>query len=232
MTQASGTIAEAGDERLPLAESAYRILKRRILDNELPPGTIMLELEVASMLNMSRTPAREAMVRLADEGLVDVRPRHGMRVLPISPDDMREIYSVLTALESEAAEWVARDGVSEAGLQELRDAVAEMDASLALDDLAAWAAADEQFHRCLVESCGNARLRALIFQYWDQSHRVRMATLRLRPKPVDSNRDHLALVEAIANRDPERARTIHRQHRKSHGEMLAGLLDSRRGAFL
>lgn len=52
------------------------------------------------------------------------------------------------------------------------------------------------------------------------------------PKPVDSNRDHLALVEAIANRDPERARTIHRQHRKRHGEMLAGLLDSRRDAFL
>jgi DNA-binding FadR family transcriptional regulator len=49
---------------------------------------------------------------------------------------------------------------------------------------------------------------------------------------VDSNRDYLALVEAIANRDPERASTIHRQHRKSHGEMLAGLLDPRRGAFL
>jgi DNA-binding GntR family transcriptional regulator len=232
VTQASGTTAEAGDERLPLAESAYRILKRRILDNELPPGTIMLELEVASMLNMSRTPAREAMVRLADEGLVDVRPRHGMRVLPISADDMREIYSVLTALESEAAEWVARDGVSEARLQDLRGAVAEMEASLERDDLAAWAAADEQFHRFLVDSCGNARLRALILQFWDQSHRVRMATLRLRPRPVDSNRDHLALVEAIADRDPERARTIHRHHRKRHGEMLAGLLDPHRGAFL
>lgn len=224
MTQTPAT-AEAGDERLPLAESAYRILKRRILDNELPPGTIMLELEVATTLDMSRTPAREAMVRLADEGLVDMRPRHGMRVLPISADDMREIYSVLTALESEAAEWVARDGVSQARLQALRDAVAAMDESLARDDLLAWAAADERFHRTLVESCGNARLRSLIFQFWDQSHRVRMATLRLRPKPVDSNRDHLALVEAIANRDCERARAIHRQHRRRHGEILAGLLE-------
>jgi DNA-binding GntR family transcriptional regulator len=228
MSPAPASTAEAGDERLPLAESAYRILKRRILDNELPPGTIMLELEVANMLNMSRTPAREAMVRLADEGLVDMRPRHGMRVLPILAGDMREIYSVLTALESEAAEWVAREGVSEARLQALHDAVAAMDESLARDDLMAWAASDERFHRTLVESCGNARLRSLIFQFWDQSHRGRMATLRLRPKPVDSNRDHLALVEAIANSEPERARTIHREHRRRHGEMLANLLESPR----
>lgn len=227
----SGTASDAAfpatspaDERLPLAERAYRILRRRILDNELAPGTVMLETEVAAMLGMSRTPAREALVRLAKEGMVEVRPRHGMRVLPISADDMQEIYAILTALESEAAALIAADGLSEERLAELRSAVEEMEDALARDDLRAWAAGDEHFHRCLVESCSNARMRGLITQFWDQTHRVRIATLGLRPKPVSSNRDHLELVAAIEQRDPERARTSHRLHRLRHGEMLVNIL--------
>jgi DNA-binding GntR family transcriptional regulator len=74
------------DERIPLAEQAYRELKRRILDNELAPGAVLLEQELASLLGMSRTPVREAMVRLEKEGAVEIRPRHGMRVLPISAE--------------------------------------------------------------------------------------------------------------------------------------------------
>src|ERR1035437_1266105 len=68
-------------ERAPLAEQAYREIKRRILDNEFSPGTTILEQELALLLRMSRTPVREAAVRLAEEGLVEVRPRHGMRGL-------------------------------------------------------------------------------------------------------------------------------------------------------
>ena len=81
------------------ADQAYRALKQKILENQLPPGTQLLELEAAALLNMSRTPVREAMVLLGQEGLIAIRPRHGMRVLPISPDDMKEIYEILTALE-------------------------------------------------------------------------------------------------------------------------------------
>jgi DNA-binding GntR family transcriptional regulator len=62
-----------------------------ILDNQLSPGTHLLELEVANLLGVSRTPVREAMVRLDQEGLIALRARHGMRVLPISPEDMEEI---------------------------------------------------------------------------------------------------------------------------------------------
>jgi DNA-binding GntR family transcriptional regulator len=166
------------------------------------------------------------MVRLADEGMVEVRPRHGMRVLPISADDMREIYDVLTALESMAAERVAARGVSPEELQALKQAVADMDAALAVDDLRTWAAADERFHLLLVEYCDNERLRALVSGYWDQSHRVRLVTLGLRPKPVDSNKDHAAVVDAIARGDAVAARRLHRQHRVRSGEMLVNLLKS------
>ncbi len=210
--------------RLSLTEHAYTEIRRRILENEMAAGTQVLEQELAEMLEMSRTPVREAMIRLADEGMVEVRPRHGMRVLPISADDMREIYDVLTALESMAAERVATRGVSPEELQALRQAVVDMDAALAVDDLRTWAVADERFHLLLVEYCDNERLRALVSGYWDQSHRVRLVTLGLRPKPVDSNKDHAAVVDAIACGDAVAARRLHRQHRVRSGETLVNLL--------
>lgn len=211
--------------RRPQAAVAYDEIKRRILDNEMPAGTQVLESELADLLGMSRTPVREAMIRLADDGLVEVRPRHGMRVLPVSADDMREIYQVLTALEASAASALAERGLAPDEIQLLRTALEEMDAALARDDLAAWARADQAFHWHLVDLCGNARLRSAVAACLDQSHRVRMLTLRLRPKPLASNTDHRALVEAIEARDPERARAIHHRHRSEAGRMLVELLE-------
>lgn len=219
-------------ERLPAAERAYRDLRRRILDNALAAGANLLEEEAAELLGLSRTPVREAMVRLAEEGLVEIRPRHGMRVKPISADDMREIYEVLAALEPKAAGLAARRGLSAEELAALDDAVAAMDAALARDDLAAWAEADERFHLGLVRAAGNRRLAATVGAFWDQAHRVRMATLRLRPLPTASNDDHRAVVAAIRAGDAERAEAIHRRHREGAAAMLVGLLERLGGAGL
>ncbi len=207
-----------------LSERAYNELKRRILDGEIPVGQQYMEQEVAQQLDMSRTPTREALIRLANEGLVEIRPRHGMRIKPVSIDDMREIYDVLTALESSAAGLAAARNLSKEDLSGLQEAVADMDAALAQDDLMAWAKADERFHRLLVELGGNARLQALVNTFIDQAHRVRMLTLKLRPKPSASNKDHRAVVRAIARGDADKARQIHHEHRERSGRMLATLL--------
>ena len=90
-------------DRLPQTQRAYREIRRRILDNDMPPNAQYLEQELADALGMSRTPVREALIRLSDERLVEVRPRHGARVLPVSVDDMREIYELMTELEALAA---------------------------------------------------------------------------------------------------------------------------------
>lgn len=217
--------AGRGGQRLSQSERAYQDLKRRILDNEMPAGFQALEQELAELLGMSRTPVREALIRLADEGMVEIRPRHGMRVLPISVADMREIYEILTGLESTAAEIVASRGLSEQDLAALREAVGDMDSALARDDLIGWASADERFHNLLVEYSGNERLRTWVNTCRDQAHRARMATLRLRPKPVASNEDHAAVVAAIEQRDGEAARRIHHQHRVRAGAMLVDLLE-------
>ena len=212
--------------REPFADKAYRELRARILDNSMPSGEQFTEEELAAMLHMRRTPTREAMLRLAGEGLVEVRPRHGMRVKPVSQVDMREIYEVLTALESTAAALAAARSDQGESVALLRASIRDMDAALERDDLAAWATADERFHTLLVEAAGNSRLTELVQTYVGQSHRVRMLTLRLRPKPVMSNRDHEAVVDAVAAHDARRARELHFAHREQSGRMLVELLAS------
>ncbi|MEP7276617.1 MAG: GntR family transcriptional regulator, partial [Betaproteobacteria bacterium] len=140
---------------LSLVESAYQTMRRRILDNVWPPGHRALEQELALELRMSRTPVREALIRLQKEGLVEVVPRHGMSVLPVSADDMRDIYEMLTALEAMAAELAVRRKPSEAQLKPLLDASRDMGRALKANDLDAWAAADERFHQHLVALSGN-----------------------------------------------------------------------------
>lgn len=204
---------------------AYEELKRRILDNELPPGTQALEQEIALLLGMSRTPVREALIRLAQEGMVEVRPRHGMRVLPISVIDLREIYDLLTGLESTAVDILARRGLTAAEASELDGLLDEMTAALQREDLDGWAAGDTRFHRRLVELAGNQRLLAMFEAIRDQSHRARMVTLRLRPTPSLSNDEHAAVVAAIRRRDAELAHRLHRAHRQRAARLLIDLVE-------
>ncbi|HUG78691.1 MAG TPA: GntR family transcriptional regulator [Burkholderiales bacterium] len=207
-----------------LVDAAYAGIRRRILDNRWAPGHQALEQALALELGMSRTPVREALIRLANEGLVEVVPRHGMRVLPVSPSDMQEIYEILTSLEAMAAELVARRAPAAAELAPLEKASRDMDKALKKDDLDAWAEADERYHRHLVELCGNRKLAAIVYNYWDRAHRARMFTLRLRPKPVDSTREHLAVVEAIRRGDAVAARELHRAHRERGSRELTEIL--------
>ena len=105
---------QAAGVRRSQTRRAYDELKRRILDNELPPGSQALEQQAAEWLGMSRTPVREALIRLAQEGMIEVRPRHGMRVLPIAIADLREIYDLLAGLEATAVDIIARRGLQPA----------------------------------------------------------------------------------------------------------------------
>ncbi len=211
-----------------LVEKAYREIKKRILDNTLPPGHQALEQEIAAELDMSRTPVREALIRLEKEGLVELVPRRGMRVVPLSPADMKEIYEVLTCLEAMAAELLARRGVGPEELEPMERAVSKMDQSLETDDLEAWAVADEEFHRTLLELCGNQRLAEMAFAVWDQVHRARFVSLRLRLKPWQSNSDHRAVLEAVRRGDWREARELHSRHRRRAGEEITGILEQYR----
>ena len=212
----------AAPATLSLVDAAYEQIRQRILDNARPPGHRALEQEVALALGMSRTPVREALMRLQGEGLVEVVPRHGMRVLPVSPTDMREIYEILTALECMAAELVARKKPTDSDLAPLIDATAAMDEALTRNDLDAWAQADERFHAALVDMAGNRLLKATVENHWDRAHRARMFSLKLRPKPESSTREHTELVEMLRAGDARGAAEVNRRHReRASRELLA-----------
>jgi DNA-binding GntR family transcriptional regulator len=206
---------------ISLTDHAYRLVKERILSNKLPGGFQILEDDLASQLKMSRTPLREALVRLANEGLLELVPRHGIRVVPLSIDDLHEIYQVLTSLETTAAMLLAAKKPNEKEVTKLRKAVEGMKSALNSNDLDAWAAADENFHNLLLDQCGNKRLATAARTFMDQSQRVRMVTLRLRDMPNKSTEYHSILVQAISRGDQERAREIHTRQKDSwRDEML------------
>jgi DNA-binding GntR family transcriptional regulator len=203
---------------------AYRTIKAYILENRYPPGHQVLEQQLADDMGMSRTPVREALIRLQDEGLVELIPRRGMRVVPLSPEDMREIYEVLTALEVAAVELAARRTLTDKDLAPLGDALQAMETRLAADDLDGWALADARFHNALINLAGNKRLASLAATLGDQVHRARMVTLRLRPRPVRSIEEHREVLEALRAGDGALAGKQHRRHRRRSAQLLLDLL--------
>jgi DNA-binding GntR family transcriptional regulator len=217
--------AAAVKGRDTLVARAHGTIKRRILSNALRPDQRVLEQDLAAAFGMSRTPVREALIRLEQEGLVEILPRRGMRVLPISAVDMAEIYELLTALEGHAAERLAERKPTPESVTPLTRALERMEAALEAGNLKAWARADDRFHRQLVALAGNRRLAEMARTVFDQAHRARMATLHLRPWPGPSNKDHRALVRAILKGDARRARAIHTRHRHRAMTMLLALLE-------
>src|SRR3954453_16270562 len=212
--------------RASLVGDAYDALKQAIRENAFPPGYQGSEQEIAAQLKMSRTPVHEAIIRLQEEGLVRVLPRRGVLVCSISPDDMREIYEAIIVLEGGAAELLAGKpaDVRQAVVDELDGVNTQMEVALGADDLVAWARADERFHQLLIERCGNGRLARMFHTIMDQSHRARMLTLRMRPKPTGSVREHRATVAAIQQGNTTLARECARQHRAAARDQLLPLL--------
>lgn len=208
-----------------LVDAAYALLRERILSNDLKPGSVTLESDLAQMLGMSRTPLREAVARLAYEGLVEAIPRRGIRVTPVTVRDMREINEVLSCLEVQAAERLAARRLAKGEIGALDEAIAAMDAALESGDLDAWGKADFRFHSLLIELCGNRHLTRTARLYLDKAHRARLLTLPLRRKPVYSNSNHAAVVEAIRRGDPETAREIHFAHKRRWSSELDSIVE-------
>src|SRR5260370_10076496 len=161
LTTENGELSRSG-LRERSSEYAYRLLKRKILDSDYPPGEHVLEQDIAAELKLSRTPVREAFVRLEQDGLLMIVPRHGVRISVLSPNDMRELYEVLTALEPTAVELFARRRPSNEELAPLVIACDAMETALAGKRLKAWAAPDENFHFHLAQLFGNRRLAPML----------------------------------------------------------------------
>lgn len=212
--------------RASRVSDAYTRLKDDILHNRLPAGFQAPEPEIAARLGMSRTPVREALIRLQAEGLVELIPRRGARILPVVAADMQEIYEILTALEPSAAADLAARRPSDQDLTPLAQATEDMEHALDQGDLEGWAVADDRFHRTLLDLHGNQRLCAIAASLFDQAHRARMVTLRLRQPPAQSTAEHREILTHLAKGDADAVRAAFTRHRQRAAAELLGILDS------
>ena len=220
------------DKPLSNAQRALQKLREMIFAGELPAGSNHLEAELAERLDMSRTPVREALLMLEGQGLLELQPRKGVRILPISPGDMADIYDVLTELEGLSAEKAALAGYSATELAALEAAIDDMDAAILAGDLDAWSDADDQFHKELVRLGGNGRVKAIVEMMSDQVRRARAVTLALRPLPTKSNNDHRQVFQAIKDGNAERASETHRAHRRHAKQLIVDVLEKHRLRFV
>lgn len=198
-----------------LAERAYREIKRMVLENRVHGGEYLLEEDLARAVGMSRTPLREALVQLQNDGLVVIVPRRGVRVLPLTVDDMREVHDLMQWLESHAAHALADRPDRAVYVKDLRRIVTEMKRSLAAGDLEAWAKANDRFHVELVNAAGNGRLARICENLLDQSQRVRAFTLRLRKPPTRTTDSHASMLRAIEEGDGDKAVAIQVANKKA-----------------
>jgi DNA-binding GntR family transcriptional regulator len=227
---ASGSVSPAGEipediQRRSMGGAAYADLKREIIQGDMEPASQWLEEEIATRLGMSRTPVREALVRLEQEGFVQITPRRGIRVRELTRRDVIEVNEVLECLELQATERLAARGLPPEDMARLDATIAGMDEALANDDVQAWARADYAFHRLLIELSGNRHLEAVAITFLDKAHRFRVKTLELRTRPLKSTASHAATVEAIRRMDGEMALEIHRMHKRRWAREVEALIE-------
>lgn len=215
-----GAPVESAAEKSNNTLRAYREIRRRVLDNEMPAGSQFLEQELAELLDMSRTPVREALIRLAEERLVEVRPRHGIRVLPTTSDDLHEIYELLTELEAFAVRRVAEAGIRTEVKIAISGAIEEMESAQRANDLRRWAAAGRSIHEIIFAATGNSRLMDFARILADQSHQSRMQAVDKFGATPDISQCHRDVLDAMVHQNPAEAERLKREHFSALGRKL------------
>jgi DNA-binding GntR family transcriptional regulator len=221
-------------QRQSVADESYHRLKEMILSEQLPAGYQALEQEIADLLGVSRTPIREILTRLQDEELIERIPRHGFRIIPFGPADVRELYELLQCLEGKAVELMVyrRLDPRSTEIGQLKNANSDIESALLAKDLNAWADADRRFHHNIITACGNGRLQRMAYKVWEQVHRVDRGTMLKKPFPHYSTGDHLAVLEAIEANDAISARELLQQHRlRGMNILLEAFADRKRIKF-
>ncbi|MFF1835556.1 GntR family transcriptional regulator [Streptomyces sp. NPDC058231] len=195
----------------PAAERVYTHIKQAVLDRSYEGGTLLTEGDLAEAVGVSRTPVREALLRLEVEGLIKLYPKRGALVLAVSAQEIEDVVETRLLVE----EFAARKAVPApakliARLEELLD---EQRQHGAAGDLAAVSVADRCFHAEIVRNAGNEILSRLYDQLRDRQLRMGVAVMEAHPDRIAANiTEHTELLEAIRAGDPDIAAQVVRRH--------------------
>jgi DNA-binding GntR family transcriptional regulator len=193
------------------APQVFEHLREMILSLELPPGMHLSRADLASRFGVSQTPVRDALLRLGEEGLVDIFPQHATVVSAIDLTAARQAHFLRRAIELEVVRTLAETR-DDALVARLRATVDEQDALRGGREYQAFSAVDQAFHRSLYEGAGVPDLWDLVRRRAGHLDRLRRLHLPVEGKAAAIVRDHRAIVDAIEQRDAERAQQALRAH--------------------
>lgn len=193
----------------PLYVEVAELIRQRIYSRELEPGSWIDEMKMAEAFGISRTPLREALKVLAAEGLVTMKVRRGAYVTEVSEKDLRDVYHLLSLLESDAAATVAEQATA-AQLEQLQLLHQELEAVVA--DADQFFRVNEAFHMQLLALCDNRFLSQVVADLRKVMKLNRHQSLFKRGRIEDSLQEHAAIVQALAQRNPAAARQAMHTH--------------------
>lgn len=208
---------------------AYRAIREGILSGQYAQGSHITAQQLAGASGLSRTPVREAMRRLHSEGLIRFIPNRGAFVSSWTEDEIQQVYELRILLESFAAQEAAKR-VSQEQVDRLRTLAIEMRDFVTEEvvDFTAVARVNDEFHKLVLEACGNVRLRDLLAAIVEvplQLNTFRRYSLEQLKR---SAAQHLEMVSAFETADPEWARSIMTAHiRSARHTLMRGIAEDR-----
>lgn len=185
------------------AARAYRALERMIVTLELPPSSTTTEGALIERLELGRTPVREAIQRLAWEGLITVRPRSGLAIAPLNLADWPLVIDARSGIEQVLARGAA-ENITELTAQHLREASAAMEDAIQSKDVLAFMAADKQFDELIASASGNIFAARVAAPLQTHSRRFWYSYQAENGLPQAAGQ-HIRLIDAILAADPVKA---------------------------
>ncbi len=197
--------------RVSATDRVHAQLREEIVSGELAGGSRHSIYGLAERLGVSRTPVRDAVLRLADAGMVTIERNRGVRIRGIGVHDIREVFEARLLLEVPAAAHAARHGSDEL-LGELSERVAGLTDAAQHHDEREFTRLDRELHRAIVRSTGNERLAELVESLRDTTQAHGVSTIDRSRSIRDVQVEHVPIVDAIRARDAEAAAALMRDH--------------------
>ena len=206
-----------------LHESTFQKLRSLLVEGKIAPGSKLNERELAESLNVSRTPIREAIRRLAADGLVELIANRGAIAVELSLEDVIHTFDVIADLEGFSGE-LAANNISAATLSELEALQYEMLASYARRDLSSYYKLNLRIHHLINQAANNPVLSRLFSQVNARIEALRFRSNQDGVKWEKAVEEHQEMLEALKARDSKRMRKIMMQHVMNKRDVVVQLL--------
>lgn len=213
------------DDFASLTEKAYQRISGAIANLELKPGETLTQDRLAKWLSISRTPVREALRRLEQEGIIQTSPGRGLIVTELTVPHVEDMLEMLRLMDPHAAYLAAQRRTDEQARQ-LADIAQTLLTAAEQHDVEGWSVADKPYHEIVLAASGNQLLRQGIQDIRRRLHRITINSATRPERLRACTHEHVAVADAIVAGDAERAAVVMRQHIEAMSTSTMALIRS------